>query len=153
MPPPDNSPASVVRYLTRLLAALTVQSGGELHIPLRAIRAIELESSRQMLSEDTDVKKDELVLRFGTKHSAVYPVEGECKTQPTPVQNASTASIQPTGQTAPTVRPPLSPSEEAKLELALRAKRMKRRIVQQQAQRNADAQNDLSEILGPNSTS
>lgn len=147
----NKSPA-MTDYLTRILAALVRDNGGELRIPLRSIRAIADSESRQMLVEDTNVESDELVLRFGTKHSAVYPVEPECKTP-------STQPTEPNAKppSSPVVRPPLSPAEELKLEATLRAKRVKRTLGQQRAEESQrqreQERNDLSEILGPNSTS
>src|SRR5579872_5201739 len=105
MPPLDTSPPSVVRYLTRLLTALCLERGGELRIPLKGVRVLEQEPTRQMLIEDTNVETDELVLRFGTKHSAVFPVDSECvktsATTPQTSQPTSTLSSQ-----KPSVRKP-----------------------------------------------
>src|ERR1700677_2583256 len=104
MPPIDTSPQSVVRYLTRLLAAMCQERGGELRIRRSVIRNIEEENQRQLLCEDIDSGKDELVLRFGSKHSAVYPVEPECLTPKT-----SPPTSQPTSSpSSPQSRPPLS---------------------------------------------
>lgn len=77
MPPLNNTPESVNRYLTRILAALAKRAGGELRIKRRDLRMVEDETSRQVLLEDLDSKKDEIVLRFGSKHSAIYPVEAD----------------------------------------------------------------------------
>src|ERR1039457_6456547 len=97
MPPTDTAPASVIRYLTRLLAALAVQAGGELRIPLKAVRMVASEDNRQALLEDTNIETDELVLRFGSKLSAVYPVDHEpCLDSPKP--RSVTSASQPSPQ-------------------------------------------------------
>ena len=98
MPPRDNTPESINRYLTRILAALAKGNGGELRIKRRLLRQVEDETSRQVLLEDLDTKHDEIVLRFGSKHSAIYPVEAE-SFQPRP---------QP--QPQPQAAPPATPS-------------------------------------------
>lgn len=145
MPPPDTSPQSVVRYLTRLLTAICIHNGGELRIPRSAIREVEESNARQMLCEDTNTETDELVLRFGTKHSAVYPVEPECLSQkPTLVPN-----IQP--QTSPIPlspksRKPLSEAELEKMERAVRAAKIAARVRAQPS--SVSGQSELSEILG-----
>lgn len=82
MPPLDTSPESQIRYLTRLLAALVTQNHGELRVKRKLLRKLEDENMRQALFEDLDDRKDEIVLRFGSKHSAVYPLESECRTNP-----------------------------------------------------------------------
>lgn len=145
MPLSNNDPQSINRHLTRLLAAMADDNGGELRIPLKSVRKIEQESARQMLCEDTDVEKDELVLRFGTKHSVVYVVEPEC---PTPRQNAqaSPATSQPTS--TPSSRKPMTVEQLAKLEKNLRARRVEAQLKQDKERQ----QRELSEILGSNST-
>lgn len=101
MPPSDTSPQSTIRYLTRILAALAKGAGGELRIKRKMLRQVEDETSRQVLLEDLDSKKDEIVLRFGSKHSAIYPVEAETSNQ----------SLQ-TAQPARTQAPPPQPSPQ-----------------------------------------
>jgi len=116
MPPIDTQPQSVIRYLTRLLAALSLQAGGELRIPMEFVRKIEDESNRQALLEDTDTKKDELVLRFGTKHSAVYPVEPDlCDS---PKLQSPTSNLKKLNN-----RPPMTLEELQKLERTIAAKK------------------------------
>jgi hypothetical protein len=82
MPPSDTSPTAVNRYLTRILAALAKGAGGELRIKRRLLRQVEDEPARQVLLEDLDSRADEIVLRFGSKHSAIYPVEAEQPSAP-----------------------------------------------------------------------
>lgn len=148
MPPPDTSPQSVVRYLTRLLTAICIHNGGELRIPRYAIRQVEESNARQMLCEDTNTETDELVLRFGTKHSAVYPVEPECLSQK-PNQPSVQPNVQP--QTfpiplSPQSRKPLSEAELEKMERAVRAAKIAARVKTQPA--SVSGQSELSEILG-----
>jgi hypothetical protein len=57
--------------------------------------------ARQALFEDFDTKKEEIVLRFASRHSAVYPFEGDVCPQPQPTNNA----------TPPAPRKPLSDLE------------------------------------------
>ena len=100
MPPSDTTPQSTIRYLTRILAALAKSHGGELRVKRRLLRQVEDETSRQVLLEDLDSKKDEIVLRFGSKHSAIYPVEAESSNQ------SSQAKIsQPSPQPAAIAQP------------------------------------------------
>lgn len=101
MPPSDTTPQATIRYLTRILAALSKAAGGELRIKRKLLRQVEDETSRQVLLEDLDSRKDEIVLRFGSKHSAIYPVESETSKQP--VQTA---------QQPPQVQTPPSPSPQ-----------------------------------------
>ena len=124
MPPVDKQPESVIRYLTRLLAALTLQAGGELKIPRKFIRGVEEEGSRQALLEDTNCDSDEIVLRYGSKNSAVYPVELE------PCDSPKPRSVSP--QTNPVPVPPLKPvtgrppfTDQQLAEIELKARRMR----------------------------
>src|SRR5580700_11374162 len=127
MPPVDTQPQSVVRYLTRLLTALCIERGGELRIPLKAIREVAAETSRQMLVEDTNLESDELVLRFGTKNSAVFPVEPECPSpRPTLVPNQTSQST--LNPSSPQARQPLTDEQLKALELVNRYRRMKARV-------------------------
>lgn len=96
MPPPEANPESAIRYLTRILAVLAQEAGGELRIKRAKLRKITEESFR--LFEDVDDKKDEIVLRFDAKHSAIYPVEAECK-QPQPNQPPRGPSAVPVNAT------------------------------------------------------
>src|ERR1035441_686588 len=128
MPPSDKQPESVIRYLTRLLAALTLQAGGELKIPRKFIRGVEEESCRQALLEDTDRISDELVLRYGSKNSAVYPVE------PEPCDSPKPRSVSPQTNPVPPV-PPLKPvtgrppfTDQQLAEIELKARRMRAEI-------------------------
>jgi hypothetical protein len=144
MPPIDTSPQSVVRYLTRLLAALSLEHGGELRISLKNVRQIEQESARQMLCEDTNLESDELVLRFGTKHSAVYPVEPECPSSKTSqASNSQVVQPQPSrpSPSSPHVKSPITPEQEMRLEQALKQRRIKRTL---SLVRDEQRQNDSS---------
>lgn len=149
MPPPDTAPQSVVRYLTRLLTAICIHNGGELRIPRYAIRQVEESTARQMLCEDTNTETDELVLRFGTKHSAVYPVEPECLSQK-PNQPSVQPNVQPQTfgipQPQAKSRRPLSEAELEKMERAVRAAKIAARVKTQPA--SVSGQSELSEILG-----
>jgi hypothetical protein len=107
MPPSDTSPQSTIRYLTRILAALAKGAGGELRIKRKLLRQVEDETSRQVLLEDLDSKKDEIVLRFGSKNSAIYPVESE-QSRESLATNRSPASA-PLAQPQPPL-PPKSPT-------------------------------------------
>lgn len=151
MPPVDTSPQSVIRYFTRLLTALTVQAGGELRIPMKVIREVEEETSRQALLEDTNTDTDELVLRFGTKHSAVYPVESEqCASPKLPSATIS----QPVQLSRPEVpnqrRPPLTDDQILSLQRKVNARVRMIQLKREQAQREKE-QEDLSSILEPSS--
>lgn len=148
MPPLDTSPQAVVRYLTRILAAMCQENGGEIRIPRKELRRVEDETSRQLLTEDVDTEKDELVLRFGSKHSAVYPVEPECLTPKAaqPTTTVSTQGSQPIS--TPSSRKPMSPDQLLKLEKNIRARRVEATLKQEQE----TGQRDLYEILGSSST-
>ena len=74
---------------------------GELRIKRHLLRQVEDETSRQVLLEDLDSKKDEIVLRFGSKHSAIYPVEAESSNQ-----SSQTAKSQPSPAPPPQPIPP-----------------------------------------------
>ena len=108
MPPSDSSPQAVNRYLTRILAALSKAAGGELRIKRKLLRQVEDETSRQVLLEDLDSRRDEIVLRFGSKHSAIYPVESE-KASSERISQTTTSPISaqpnPSGQLQPQASP------------------------------------------------
>ena len=130
MPPVGTTP---LQYLTRLLAALVRQSGGELRIKSRFLREVTSESARQALFEDTDAKKDEIVLRFGSKDSAIYPVEPECRAngQPAQTQQPVTAATM-TGEPSSPGRVMLSDADLAKMELKIRKMRTAHALRKQQ---------------------
>ena len=144
MPPTDTSPTAVVRYLTHLLAAIVTEHNGEFRIPLGRLRSLADEPSRQMLVEDTDIVKDELVLRFGTKHSAVYPVEPECPTTPQSKLSAPSSSPSPAA-VAPSVRPPQSVDELIRLEKSIRARRVQAQLRREQEKKQSDS-SGISEL-------
>ena len=114
MPPADNSIEAKYRYANRLLAALTLQAGGELRIPMKFIRSIEEENGRQALMEDSNFETQELVLSLFTKHAAFYPVESECLDSPKP-RSVTSQTIPPSSPPPPDLsaqpprgRPPLT---------------------------------------------
>ena len=154
MPPPDKTPESQLRYFLRLLAAICAEGGNELRIPMSALRRLDAEGSRQALIEDSDTEKDELVLRFGTKHSAMYPVEPECLRPATPTPQPQPSQPQqpssPVSSPLPS-RKPLTVNELAKAELKIRRLRMAAQIkVEQQAKARAAATQsaqDIEELL------
>lgn len=134
MPPTSTSPQDTVQYLTRLLTALVKRAGGELRVPRKLLRQLGDESNRQVLLEDTDSKRDEIVLRFGSKHSAIYPVEPEVA--PSPANLSRTASQQPlqpqSSQPATSQQrshAPLTDEQLARVERKLRQIRTAREIV------------------------
>jgi len=89
MPPSDPSPQSRERYFLRLLAAIARRNNGELRIKESELAEVAGAGARQALFEDFDSKRQEIVLRFGSKLSAVYPFDGEgASTQPCPVPTA-----------------------------------------------------------------
>lgn len=147
MPPLDTSPQSVIRYFTRLLSALTLQAGGELRIPMKFVREISSVDARQALLEDTNTESDELVLRFGTKHSAVYPVESDkwpaSSTASPPPQLARPESSQQ-------VREPLTEEKLQKLQRAIHQRLQKAALQKEQTLRERQRE-DLSSILEPSS--
>ena len=113
MPPTDTTPQGTIRYLTRILAIIAQESGGEIRIKRSKMRKLEEESFR--LFEDVDDKKDELVLRFDSKHSAIYPVEAECRQQPQSVAvQPRPPAVPPTTKTGS--HPPLTDEQLARAE-------------------------------------
>lgn len=129
MPPAEKSEVAKLRYFTRLIAAIVTDHGkaGELRVKKSTLDRLNGEPSRQALFEDFDTRRDELVLRFGSKLSAVYPFEGDgatCqnpKQQPAQPSTTSTApdlfplTSEPT-TFPPQSRPPLSDAELAAAE-------------------------------------
>lgn len=148
MPPVDTQPQSIIRYFTRLLAALTIQAGGELRIPQKFVREVSEEESRQALLEDTNTETDELVLRFGTKHSAVYPVESEKCASPK-LQSPTISPVPSRPEVSPSVRPPLTEQDLLSIEKRAKAQRLKIQL-RNEAQQNETEQERLSRQLGVN---
>lgn len=88
MPPTGKNPQDVINWLTTLLSALAQKHKGELRISRKLIRKVQDAGLRQVLLED--LQNDDIVLRFGSKHSAIYPVEPEChEAQPVQAKTAS----------------------------------------------------------------
>ena|ERR1700691_2978629 len=145
MPPSDSSEKAQIRYFLRILAALTQQVGGELHIPLKDIRGVADENSPQLLTEDTDIEKDELVLRFGSKHSAVYPIAPEICDSPKPLSTNQPLPSAPNGrkENNPTSRLPLSVEELQKLERKVSS--LKAQAILRSEQRQRDSLNPLEQ--------
>lgn len=141
MPPTDKSDQSVIRYLTRLLAAQALDAGGVLRISLKSIRQIESEGSRQMLCEDTDIAADELVLRFGSKHSAVYPVEPESCASPKPQSPTQRTTDQ---NSSPSVTLPKTVEELQKLERTVKARKAAAILLSAQRQRASSNPSELN---------
>jgi len=147
MPPTDTTPQSQIRYFKKLLAALVIQAGGELRIPQKFIREVASETSPQGLFEDSDTPADELVLRFGSKLSAVYTVEPEPCASPTP---RSPTSPQPSPQVVdplsrPTAgRPPLTDEKLAQMERAIMQRRARIRMKHAQEQNNSSETSELN---------
>lgn len=147
MPPLDTSPQSVIRYFTRLLSALTLQAGGELRIPMKFVREISSVDARQALLEDTNTESDELVLRFGTKHSAVYPVESD----KWPASSTASPPPQPARpESSQQVREPLTEERLQKLQRAIHQRLQKSALQKEQILRERQRE-DLSSILEPSS--
>ena len=140
MPPVDTQPQSVIRYLTRLLAALAIQAGGELHIPMKEVRQVAEEDHRQALLEDTDTEKDEIVLRFGSKSFAVYPVEPD-----KPCDSTNTKPpVQPKQEQKPTTRAPLSMEQLNLLERTIHQKKAAAVLRAEQRQRDSSNPSELN---------
>lgn len=146
MPPSSTGPLALSQYLTKLIAAMCLERGGELRIRRSKIREVDEEGAPQMLVEDSDTETDELVLRFGSKHSAVYPVTPECRTQRPNSETISPPTLNPS---SPQSRPPLTEDQLAALEMVNKLRKVKA----QQSRVRDTRQSDLSEILGQNSTS
>lgn len=134
MPPVGTTPQ---QYLTRMLAALIVQNGGELRIKSKFMREVMRESERQAIFEDTDAKKDEIVLRFGSKDSTLYAIEPECRAngQPEPKvrtqpQTAATIPAEP----APQGRLALTDQDLANMEVKIRKIRVASQMKRQASQ-------------------
>ena len=134
MPPTDTTPQSQIRYFKRIIAALVVQANGELRIPQKFMRQVASESSPQGLFEDTNTDSDELVLRFGTKNSAVYTVEPEPCASPTlrSPTSVSPQSYPPNDDPSPPRntmgRPPLTEQQLAVMEMKVKRARAAARM-------------------------
>ena len=149
MPPADTTPQSVNRYFKRLLAALALQAGGELRIPQKFIREVMAENNPQGLFEDTNTESDELVIRFGTKNSAVYTVEPEPCDSPKPrsATSPTTPPLQPPdGPPKVTGRPPLTEQQLAEIEV--KARRMRAAAQMKRAREQANSL-EVSELNFP----
>ena len=106
-----------VPSLERILAALVERSPKrELRIPLPRIRKLSDESFR--LSLDMDDTRDEVVLRFDPKHSAIFVVEPEWQPAPQPAPGQPKMAA-PAAAPTP-VRAPLSDAQLAQRERVLR---------------------------------
>ena len=113
MPPSDQSPQSRERYFLRLLAALARRNNGELRIKDSELAEVAGAGARQALFEDFDSRRQEIVLRFGSKLSAVYPFDGDgAQSQcPAPALSPYSRPAQsPPLQDPETVAPPTAPS-------------------------------------------
>ena len=151
MPPADKSPEQQLRYFIRLLAAVCQMSPkGELRIPTCLIRKLE-DDPRQAIFEDTDTEKDEIVLRFGSKHSAMYPVEPITRgDQPSPTLTPSQPTVPltvPPLVSTPIAQPsrhPLTMEQLARAEQKIKQVRLAAQLKQA---RQMESERELSEIL------
>lgn len=136
MLPLDSSAQSRLEYLTRMLSALCVQAGGELRIPGKIVRELEQAEARQAMFYDENLTTDEIVLRFGTKNAAVFPVE-PCR-KPKELVSPQPQSTKESIPGTPQSRKPMSDQDLDRLEKKLNAAkvviRMKREAKEQQLQ-------------------
>lgn len=147
MPPSDSSIESKYRYANRLLAALTLQAGGELRIPMKFIRTIEGEDKRQALMEDSNLETEEIVLRLFTKNAALYPIESD----KWPASSTASPPPQPARpESSQQVREPLTVEKLQKLQRAIHQRLQKAALQKEQTLRERQ-QEDLSSILEPSS--
>ena len=127
MLPQDTSTQSRLEVLTRLLAAVCIQAGGELKISGLTIHQLEDSEGRQALFYDEDRGTGEIMLRYGSRASAVFPVE-PCRKQATSSTTSTIldplkAGVSPSpGE--PRVRKPLTDEYLAKAEKKIRAARV-----------------------------
>ena len=144
MPPSDPSPQSRERYFLRLLAALARRSGGELRIKQCDVDEVAGAGARQALFEDFDTKRGEIVLRFGSKLSAVYPFDGDgvqsqCPAPQafqTPSQEVPELTLTPPSPQSPLKsRKPLTDSELRQLEIKGQRLAMAAKIRREQQER------------------
>lgn len=156
MPPSDSSPQSRERYFLRLLAALAQSNNGELRIKQSDVDKVAGAGARQALFEDFDSRRQEIVLRFGSKLSAVYPFDGDGVAQtscPAPIahpQASQEPEIPPPFTLTPSPlksRKPLSDLELRNLEvkgtrLAMAAK-LKREMQERQRRQNSSDPLDM----------
>jgi hypothetical protein len=146
MPPSDPSPQSRERYFLRLLAVLARRNNGELRIRQADVAEVAGAGARQALFEDFDSKRQEIVLRFGSKLSAVYPFDGDGAIQPCPAPQVSptAATTQETAASLPQSslksRKPLTDSELRDLEVRGQRLAMAARI-RREMQEKAKRQN------------
>jgi hypothetical protein len=148
---------AILRWMTRILAALAHQSKtGTIIVSRRSLDAVSDTVERQALFEDRD-KRGNLVLRFGSKHSAVYPVESDSgkpdgkwegpkevridRSQP---QVQSQLSPSPS---EPQVVPPKSSAREAQLEITLKRQQLANKIVAGALQRERQKRQSLEGML------
>lgn len=122
MPPTSPDPKQQLSYFIRLLAALCLQGGGSLTIDMAHLRAIDEDGSRQALVEETDCANDCVVLRYGSKHSAMYPVEPLSQPQTQP---------RATTQSSPVLSPNISPAVPPRKPLSVNELRAAERKIQQ----------------------
>ena len=107
MPPTDNTPAGVVRHLTRLLAALASKQGNELRIKQSVLDQVAGEGDRRALFESYDPKTEELVLTFRAKSLATYLIEDTQSWAPSPSLKNNSAQPLPSTENAPTPNAPM----------------------------------------------
>jgi len=143
MPPVDQTPQSVIRYLTRLLCALADHSPkGELRIKQSHLNELAGEGSERALFETFDAKSREVVLQFRPKSLATYLIEEpQCPSTPQTIPMSQT-TIPPTLPKA-TVKPPLTDEQLARAENQIHRLKVARAIKNQRAQ----SSNPLEGIL------
>lgn len=151
MPPIDTTPQSQIRYFTRIIAALVIQAGGELRVPQKFMREVAAESSRQGLFEDSDARADEIVLRFGSKNSAVYPVEPDTPCDSPKPRSVTPQTLSPQVSVDPssrpmTGRPPMTDQQLALVEEKVRKARVAARMKNARGQANSS---EISELNFP----
>jgi len=154
--------AAELRWVKRILAALALASkNNTLIIPRKYLDRISDTSERQAIFEDRD-SRGNIVLRFGSKHSAVYPVESETawttKTQPAP-QNvvvdplSTTPPPSPPASTTsfpdlpPQAIPPKSPAAVAALERRLQKQHLANQIIARQLRDEREKRLSLESLI------
>lgn len=157
----DTPERAALRWMTRILAALAHQSkDGTVTISRRSLEAVSDVSERQALFEDRD-NRGNLVLRFGSKHSAVYPVESdtrwddprEARTNSRPrVETPSSAASSPSpspspSPTDPQVVPPKTDQKIAQLEATIKKQQIVNRVVAGAYQRERLKRQSLEGML------
>lgn len=125
MPPTDQTPASTIRHLSRLLAALSEHTDWELRIKQSKLNELGGEGGDRALFESFDSQTREVVLTFRPKSLATYLIEEPPSATIQPNPTASAPSLASSGP-----RLPWSDAQLAKLEARLAKERYLRTIKQ-----------------------